>query len=577
MKGNEALSIHDPRDDEAVPGGLDFRPSSRRAWGRAGEDGRTLWCWGWADDGGTIRHDADLAAVLLERLARGLDPAGVFAGLNGNFAAAWSLDGRCGLAADQVRSLPLLYRVRQGRLLASDDLWSLTDPDEPLDPNSAAEYATAGFVTGRNTIYAGVRALQAGELVLADGNGQRAVRYYRYLPTFQRAEPLEALVAEQDRVVMSILRRAVESINGRQIVLPLSGGLDSRIIAAGLKRLGYDRVQCIAYGRPDSDDAVGSRRVAEALGLPWRMVPYEPERLRALLAEPRMLEFWRMCGAGVSMPFLNDYPALARLREERLVEPDAVFMPGQSGDFIVGTHLKYLLDPTLNPEGDVPGAIVRKHYLLWEGLMADRRVRAAVAGRMDAVLAGLPRDTPEERAAAYEYWEWQERQCKHVINEARCFEFFGYDWRMPLWDVEFMEYWRGMSLAHKAGAYLYREYLGTVNPGGVFEGERLPGPAYPACTAGAGATGANPRSAPVLGRLLDSTLGPLLRYRKRRSRHNKVWKYSPTGFARAYGKFRYVWLEPGKRHDGSLLLKDFLRAVHGLRLGRVPGFLDAPR
>jgi asparagine synthase (glutamine-hydrolysing) len=62
-------------------------------------------------------------------------------------------------------------------------------------------------------------------------------------------------------------------------VVPLSGGLDSRIIVAMLKRLGVEDVICFTYGKKGNREAEISRQVAEALGYRWYFVEYTKEKL----------------------------------------------------------------------------------------------------------------------------------------------------------------------------------------------------------------------------------------------------------------------------------------------------------
>ena len=68
----------------------------------------------------------------------------------------------------------------------------------------------------------------------------------------------------------------------------------------------------------------------------------------------------------------------------------------------------------------------------------------------------------------YEYAEFQDRQCKYVITGQRIYEFLGYDWRMPLWDNEYIRFWERATLVEKAGQSLYARMLKNANWGGVW-------------------------------------------------------------------------------------------------------------
>lgn len=60
---------------------------------------------------------------------------------------------------------------------------------------------------------------------------------------------------------------------------------------------------------------------------------------------------------------------------------------------------------------------------------------------------------------AFEKWDWQERQAKFIVNSVRVYEFWGYEWWLPLWDYEMMEFWARIPLKLRVGQILYIEYV----------------------------------------------------------------------------------------------------------------------
>lgn len=66
------------------------------------------------------------------------------------------------------------------------------------------------------------------------------------------------------------MSRLVGFLNGRQDVLPLSGGHDTRLIAYCLKNLpggGDDNIITYSYGKVNNEEYALSEKVAEALGI----------------------------------------------------------------------------------------------------------------------------------------------------------------------------------------------------------------------------------------------------------------------------------------------------------------------
>jgi len=61
--------------------------------------------------------------------------------------------------------------------------------------------------------------------------------------------------------------------------------------------------------------------------------------------------------------------------------------------------------------------------------------------------------------ALFSFFEWQERQSKFLINSARVYDFYGFDWWLPLWDAEFMRFWQTVPLALRRGKEWYVGYV----------------------------------------------------------------------------------------------------------------------
>ena len=81
--------------------------------------------------------------------------------------------------------------------------------------------------------------------------------YYKYVPS-RSSKPTdkEVLKEELERVTINIIDKVIRSANGRMIVVPLSGGYDSRVIASGLAHRGYRNVRCFSYGKKHNHESI---------------------------------------------------------------------------------------------------------------------------------------------------------------------------------------------------------------------------------------------------------------------------------------------------------------------------------
>jgi hypothetical protein len=58
-----------------------------------------------------------------------------------------------------------------------------------------------------------------------------------------------------------------------------------------------------------------------------------------------------------------------------------------------------------------------------------------------------------------EHWVLREYVSKYIVNGVRAYEWFGYDWYLPLWDNAFIEFWQSVPNAFRQNMALYRQVL----------------------------------------------------------------------------------------------------------------------
>ena len=75
----------------------------------------------------------------------------------------------------------------------------------------------------------------------------------------------------------------------------------------------------------------------------------------------------------------------------------------------------------------------------------------------------------EDLASLYENWECQERQVKWVIHGQRVYDFFGYDWQLPFWDIELANFYKKVPFCLKLNQKLYKLWLEKWNYNNLFK------------------------------------------------------------------------------------------------------------
>jgi len=416
--------------------------------------------------------------------------AGV-ANLTETTAAAWldGLDGHFSLivvqpewalaASDPVRSYPLIWARDGGAVVVTHDGPALEarlglGPAD-VDPVMARVVALSGFTIGDATLYPAARQIGPGEYLWVGADGARQGRYHRWDPWLPEEATPEDLFEPLSALNRKLIEDLVAGAGGRPILLPLSAGLDSRFVAAGLMEAGYANVRCVAYGLAGNREAVTSRDVARRLGYDWTFVPHTQGTMRRIFRDPDYARYKAYSDSLTGMHFPQEYRMVTAMLADHGLDRDAIVVNGQAGDFIAGNHVPEAL---FEPGGDaderldrIVGALLAKHYKHWASLQtrdrlaeADGLIRAEIKK-----LGGLP-DDPAGDHGIYEYCEFQDRQSKYVLNGQRIYEYLGLDWRLPLWDRAYMDFWARAPLAAKKREALYRDVLCRDNWGGVWHG-----------------------------------------------------------------------------------------------------------
>lgn len=408
--------------------------------------------------------------INLERELLGIPDQNTFERLinkaNGFYALIHRNGNAIYAAVDRVRSIPLFYGVKGNRFFLSDDAeWvRLQVGDTKMDPIAREEFQLAGYVTGRDTLFSNVKQLQAGEFLVARVNRQQAVvkchRYYRFLHTEPESYDKAKLEHELDEVMVNAIKRLIDYAGGRQIVVPLSGGYDSRLIVTMLKRLGYGNVFTFTYGVPGNKESRYSKQVAEALGLKWYFVEYTNEMWREIWKTKKRWNYQKWASGWSSTAHMQDWLAVDVLKRKDVIASDCIFVPGHAGDFVAGSHIpslvfekkEFSLDDQFN-------AVFTKHYNLAPKNNLTIRSEGFWKQRVLDVTEINVIKNAVDLANAFEKWDWQERQSKLICNSVRVYDFFGYDWWLPFWDYDFIKFWQYIPLELRKDREWYIHYV----------------------------------------------------------------------------------------------------------------------
>lgn len=281
----------------------------------------------------------------------------------GRLTAIRISDDEVVLAQDRLRSWPLFWALENRadggrRLIVSDDATAMRGAlSAPrLDPRARREFLDAGFVSGTDTLLVGVHQTEQGAIVRIDRTTGRVRAVDYALARFCEESDMVSDPEEFSDLLLAALDagmgRVLEDLSDRpgspRLVLPLSGGLDSRLLVAWLTLRGaLDRTVAFTYGRPGTREVEVSRKVAEAVGLEWHAVDYVPAELREAWQTQDAADFLEYSYALGALPHVQDWYALRNLQEVLVVHVAHDRVPRQHD--VTGTYRPTCQEGTQGP------------------------------------------------------------------------------------------------------------------------------------------------------------------------------------------------------------------------------------
>tara|TARA_B110000305_G_C19444903_1_gene644217 strand:+ start:838 stop:2457 length:1620 start_codon:yes stop_codon:yes gene_type:complete len=402
--------------------------------------------------------------------------------IDGHFAIVVHKDDFTFIAVDKIRSTPLFFtKIKDNFFIDSDpkNLVNLNSFDKIIEENARLEIAMSGFVIGNKTIYNNLHSLKAGEIVIFQGNSYEYLQYYKYFGEIIN-KSFEDYLKELSEVTLNIFRKMLNKIGDRQIIIPLSAGNDSRLVASILKHLGAKNVKCYSYGTPANFEVKIAKIISQKLDYEWKFIPLTHKSEKFFYASKDYKKYLDYSETYCSVPYIQSLSTVKYLKNINWINDDAIFINGFSGDFISGGHINLNILDASKLENiefrkeNILSQLIEKHFSLWGYLKTDLNKINLKVNLWNEIVEGcsdIQKNSNDH--LLYEYSEFIDRQSKYVISGQRIYEYYGYDWRLPLWNDEYLLFWQKVPLNYKLKQKLYIEMLKKNNFGNVW-GDDIP-------------------------------------------------------------------------------------------------------
>jgi asparagine synthase (glutamine-hydrolysing) len=270
--------------------------------------------------------------------------------LRGMFAIAlWDpVQNRLVLARDRFGIKPLYYRLTDEQLAFGSELKSLlAQPGLPreLDLDAVESFLAFNAIPAPLTIFAGIRKLPAGHILVCDGANVRAHAYARPRPKAAsdlRSDPPEQLAPELlDRLRDSVRAHLVADV---PVGVLLSGGIDSSALTALAAQESSRPVSTFSIGFEEQsfDELDAARTIATRYQTDHHELVVRPDAAELL---PRLVEAF-------DEPFADSSALPTYLVSQLAAGAVKVALSGEGGDELFGGYYTYVADqlaPRLAP------------------------------------------------------------------------------------------------------------------------------------------------------------------------------------------------------------------------------------
>ena len=340
-------------------------------------------------------------------------------------------------AVDPIRSMPLFFTCQENQIFISDDAFLLEKKfgDQTINPLQRSAFLRSGHTLGNATLSDTVQQLEAGQYLYFDGKEPHIKTYYNHLRGNYLIKSKEKQFEELKQLSENIFTRLINYAAGRQIVIPLSGGYDSRYIAAMMKELKYENVLCYTYGVPSSHEVKIAKQVTQQLNYKWHYVEYPKSWEPYYEDNNYQIYASQLC----SLPHEQDYIAIKELKEQKLIDDDAIIVPGFCGDLLGGSVIPDFYSKDKKLTIDFLIDFMYQNQFLYENKISkeyEEQIKSFIQKNKKQEI-----DTIDDFSDCYEAFFTKNFVSKYVVNELRIFDYFDYQWSMPLWDRELIEWW----------------------------------------------------------------------------------------------------------------------------------------
>ena len=387
------------------------------------------------------------------------------ASLNGQFLVLCHSSDAFLAAVDYRSTIPLFYRVENNHLTIGNNGFDLILPGEDFidfSSDNTLFFSQWGFTPADHTLHPSIKRLEAGcTLCYRGGNTVEICHYNSGLPINQEYAALSYQEAKESfrKALNTAFDRMAKVVEGHTVVLPLTAGRDSRLIAVALKKRGIGNVSTFTYGKNDQiGEVIKAKKVAQNLNFPHYFIDTVPNGYteEGYTKDREVLAYLRYISGLSSGYYFAEYK-IARETASGLFGKQPIVLPGHNGDILGGdkVHLHW-------HKGKNNAKYNARQLTLLD--LGNRKLSKKEVARLTDLHKRLFATYPQELSARQqiELFRNREFQSKYIINSSRSWDYFGVPVWMPFLDKDLIILMHSINFQYRFGKKIYEEVSNEI-------------------------------------------------------------------------------------------------------------------
>lgn len=366
--------------------------------------------------------------------------------------------GRWTFVNDALGRLPLYVYQTQSQLVISRELTFVTGltGNETLDRMAIAQYLLFGYSLGKRTLIDRVDRVPPSTIIRANSrDGSVSIetvhRFCFDTPELTDTDTIDDTGSRLAETYTAACGRQADP--NRTNILSLSGGLDSRAVAAGLikSKSPFQAFTFLDHAQSALGDSHVARELAGLFDLDWDLIELPPPTGRDLRKILLMKGGMNSVASAATLPFMEEI--------EKRCGRNLVWFSGDGGDKLL---------PDLRPSkklkstGALANYIVDRNALFPIGIVARlcRLSEVEIRGQLLALLETYPERTPQDKYVHFLIYERAMRWLFEGEDCNRC-----HFWTAtPFYSLPFFREAMSIAAPLKARHRLYQSFLNALSP-----------------------------------------------------------------------------------------------------------------